>query len=312
MQIRILSWCCLLPLLMPLIACAATPALTEAATEPVPVVASFSILGDMVQTVGGAQVQVTTLVGPNGDAHVYQPTPRDAKAISEARIVVMNGLGFEGWIDRLIKSSGFTGRVVVASTGVVPDNHGATDPHAWQDLKNGMIYVHNIATALMAADPNHAADYQRRAQDYLARLQALDQEVRAQLATLPPRNRRLITSHDAFGYFATAYGMTILAPVGTSTEAEASAADVAALIRQIRREQVKAIFMENITDPRLVERIAAETGVSMGGTLYSDALSETQGPAATYLAMFRNNLRVFMEALRPTMPHPGQTLSSPP
>ncbi len=271
-----------------------------AAAEPIPVVASFSILGDLVHNLGGDQVRLNTLVGPNGDAHVYQPIPRDIKAISEARLLVINGLGFEGWMDRLIQSSGFRGQVVVASTGVVPHQHGVLDPHAWQDLQNGMIYVRNIAAALAAVDPDHATEYQNRTKAYLASLATLDQEVRDQLTALPPSSRKWITSHDAFGYFATAYGMTILAPVGTNTDAEASAAGVAALIRQIRREQVKAVFVENITDPRVVKQIAAETGAVMGSTLYSDALSDPQGPASTYIAMFRNNLQALVGALAPT------------
>ncbi|CAK0741031.1 zinc/manganese transport system substrate-binding protein [Gammaproteobacteria bacterium] len=282
------------------------------AAEPLSVVASFSILGDLVRTVGGEQVRVTTLVGADGDAHVYQPTPSDAKAMAKARLVIVNGLGFEGWLERLIKASGFTGQVVVASSGVniramtiaheehheqEGHHHGPVDPHAWQDLRNGMIYVQNIVAALAEADPTHALNYRHRAEDYLAQLKALDQEIHQRLATLPPERRKILTSHDAFGYFAEAYGLTILAPVGISTDAEASAADVAALIRQVRSSKVKAIFVENITDPRLIERIAAETGARVGGALYSDALSGSQGLATTYLAMFRNNLRVLLAVL---------------
>ena len=281
------------------------------AVEPLSVVASFSILGDLVRTIGGDQVLVTTLVGPDGDAHVYQPTPFDAKAMAEARLVVVNGLGFEGWLERLVKASGFIGQVVVASAGVNTramatahdqhygheGRHGMVDPHAWQDLKNGMIYVHNIAVALAEADPNRATSYQKRAEDYLTQLRSLDQEIRERLAALPTDRRKFLTSHDAFGYFAEAYDLTILSPVGISTDAEASAADVAALIRQVRTSRVKAIFVESITDPRLIERIAAETGAIVGGALYSDALSGPHGPAATYLSMFRNNLRVLLDVL---------------
>ncbi len=290
-----------------------TASQVHATAVPIPVVASFSILGDMVQSIGGEAVHVTTLVGPNGDAHVYQPTPHDAKAVALAQLVVVNGLGFEGWMSRLVRSSGFTGQMVVATEGVVPrDNHGVADPHAWQDLRNGMVYVRNIERALIAVDPLHATAYQAHAKDYLTRLDTLDREVRTQLAALPAENRRFITSHDAFGYFAAAYGLTLLAPVGASTDAEASAADVAALVRQIRREQVKAVFMENITDPRLVQRIAAETGAVMGGTLYSDALSDVRGPAATYLAMFHNNLQVLVETLTPTVARRDRIPASPP
>lgn len=288
-----------------------------AAEAPLPVVASFTILADLVRAVGGERVRVATLVGPDGDAHVYQPTPADAKAVAAARLVVVNGLGFEGWMERLVKASGFAGTLVTASAGVVPrtmeeeeheghgdreegHHHEGLDPHAWQDLKNGMTYVRNIAAALAEADPAHAGEYRERAAAYLGRLETLDREVRDRLGALPPERRRLITSHDAFGYFAAAYGLTILAPTGVSTDAEASAAEVAALIRQVRAEKIKAVFVENVTDPRLIERIAAETGAAMGGTLYTDALSGSKGSAPSYLEMFRYNLRTLLKALTAT------------
>ncbi|MFO1153295.1 MAG: metal ABC transporter substrate-binding protein [Rhodospirillales bacterium] len=289
------------------------------ADSPVKAVASFSILGDMVREVGGDRVEVITLVGPDGDGHVYQPTPADAKAVAAARIVFVNGLGFEGWMDRLIKSASFKGPVVVASKGIKPltmaeedghehghDAHGKTekghdygdiDPHAWQSLKNGEVYVRNIAEGLTAADPAGAATYRANAERYLAEITALDQEVRGAIAKLPADRRSVVTSHDAFGYFAQAYGLEFLSPEGMSTESEASAKEVAALIKQIRAEKIPAVFMENITDPRLIEQIRKETGAAIGGTLYSDALSKPDGPAATYLQMFRYNTRTLTGAL---------------
>lgn len=277
------------------------------AAEPVSVVATFSILGELTQRIGGARVKVHTLVGPEADAHVYQPTPADAKMLGRARLVVVNGFGFEGWIDRLIKSAGFRGEVVTASRGVTPlqragGDHGhgrGPDPHAWQDLDNARHYVTNIAAALSAADPAGKAEYAANAERLRGEIAALDAEIRRELGALPAGRRTVVTSHDAFAYFARAYGITFRSPVGVSTDAEASAAEVGKLIRQIRREKIPALFMENISDPRLLERIRAETGARVGGTLYSDALSAAGGPAATYLSMMRHNARTLAEALRP-------------
>ncbi len=276
---------------------------------PVKVVATFSILGDLVREVGGERVAVTTLVGPDGDAHVYSPSPADAKALAEAKLVVVNGLRFEGWIDRLVKASGTKAAVAVAARGVKPiaaeddhahghgHSHGAADPHAWQDIANAKAYVANIAAALSAADPAGAGIYEANARAYAARLEALEAEVKSAIAAIPAARRKVITSHDAFGYFARAYGIAFVAPQGVSTEAEASARDVAAIIRQIRRDKVPAVFLENVTDPRLVERIARETGARMGGRLFSDALSPPDGPAGTYIAMMRHNIRTLTAAL---------------
>ncbi len=282
------------------------------AADRLPVVASFSILGDMTARVGGDRVAVTTLVGPDGDAHVYEPTPDDVRAVAAAKLLVVNGLGFEGWMDRLAGASGYAGPVVVASKGVAPreiveeehadaeghDHHGI-DPHAWQDVANAVTYVRNIAAGLDAADPAGKATYDANAAAYVAELEALDAEVRAALATLPAERRKIITSHDAFGYFGAAYGLRLSAPEGISTEAEASAADVAALIRQIRADAVPAIFVENIKDRRLIDQIAAETDAAVGGELYTDALSDKDGPAPTYVEMIRHNVKTLAEALAP-------------
>jgi zinc/manganese transport system substrate-binding protein len=275
------------------------------AGEPLKVVASFSILGDMVKNVGGDRVSLTTLVGPNSDTHVYQPTPGDAKALARADLVMVNGLGFEGWMGRLVKASGYKGQVVVASQGITPrtmideDQGGKKirDPHAWQDLSNGKLYVANIEKALSQADPAGAETYQANAQAYTKKIEDMDAWVKAEFAKVPREQRRIITSHDAFGYFGQAYGVTLLAPIGYSTEAEASAQNVGKLIRQIKREKIKALFIENMSDPRIIERIAKDAGVQAGGTLYSDALSEPGGPGATYLDMFRNNVTKMVAAM---------------
>lgn len=281
-----------------LVALTAPPALAA----EVNAVASFSILGDMVQRVGGDRVAVTTIVGPNADTHVYEPTPADAAAVSGTQIFFVNGLGFEGWFDRLVEATGFEGPVVTASEAVkthTMDEDGAvvTDPHAWQSLGNGLLYVANIAKGLCAVDAAGCASYTANAAAYSAELAGLDAEVKAKLAAVPEAQRKVITTHDAFGYFGLEYGVTFLAPEGISTDSEASAADVAKLIEQVRADGVKALFIENMSDPRLVEQIARETGAKVGGALYADALSRPDEPAPTYLEMFKHNIELLVPAL---------------
>ena len=269
------------------------------------VIASFSILGDFVRNVGGDRVEVRDLVGPNGNAHVFEPSPADAKAVADAKLVFVNGLGFEGWLDRLVKASGTKATIVVASNGIKPregaadhdHDHGKVDPHAWQSVANAKVYVADIRDALIAADPAGKAVYEANAAAYLAKLDALDQEVRAVIARIPPERRRVITSHNAFGYFGDAYGVDFTAPQGVSTEAETSARDVAAIITQIRKQKVAAVFLENVTDPRLVKQIAAETGAKIGSTLYSDALTDAKGDATSYIELIRHNLKELAGAL---------------
>ena len=338
------------------------PAIAQS-DRPMPVVATFSILGDMVKRIGGEHIAVTTLVGPNGDAHVYQPTPTDARAVSEATILVVNGLQFEGWLDRLIDASDFDGIRVVATEGIEPiafddehdqgdnldvhaegagddhdhdehaeaghddehdhdehaeeaghdddndhdehaeaaahdhDDHGAFDPHAWHSLSNATDYVDNITAALAQADPANAADFYQNRAAYVAEIEALDAEIREILAALPAERRIVVTSHDAYQYFGREYGLTFIAPQGLSTESEASAKDVARLIQQIRERGIRAVFIENIGDARLLEQIANETGATIGGTLYPGALSGPDGPAPTYLDMMRHNAMTLAQAL---------------
>ncbi|MEM9341638.1 MAG: zinc ABC transporter substrate-binding protein [Pseudomonadota bacterium] len=347
------------------------------ADEPISVVATFSILGDMVAEVGGEHIELTTLVGPGGDAHVYQPTPQDAKAVAEADVMFINGLEFEGWLERLSEAASFGGEMVVATRGIDPiafdehgdehhddhddhaegehhdeehaegeheheehaegehahdhdkehaegehhdheehaegehhdeeehaghgdhhgHDHGAFDPHAWQSLEHAVTYVDNIAAGLAQADPENAGDYYANRAAYVAKLETLAAEVDAMMGAVPEDRRTVVTSHDAFQYFAEAYGMTFEAPQGLSTESEPSAADVAELITQIREEGISAVFVESITDNRLIEQIANETGATVGGTLYSDALSGEDGPASTYLDMMRHNATTLSQAL---------------
>lgn len=301
------------------------------AEERLPVIASFSILGDLTARVGGDRIALTTLVGPDGDAHVYSPTPADAEKVAKAGLMLVNGLGFEGWLDRLVEASGSKARIVVVSTGVEPrkpeeghdhdahgtedasaaseshndhedhdeHHHGDIDPHAWQSVENAIIYVGNIAAALCEADRAGCTVYEANAKSYVAELSVLHAEIKAAVAALPADRRTVISSHDAFGYFAHTYGIAFLAPEGVSTESEASAADVAHLIDQIREDRASAIFVENISDPRLAEQIARDTGVKLGGALYSDALSVSDGPAASYVAMMRHNIKMLTEALAP-------------
>ena len=266
-------------------------------------VATFSILGDFLRNVGAERVEVATLVGPNGDVHVYAPTPGDAKTIAAANIVFVNGLGLEGWIDRLIAASATRAPVVVSSqsirsrTGMRSQDHAVSDPHAWQSVVNAKLYVGNIQEGLIAVDAAAKKIFEANATAYLAKLDALDAEIKAAIEAIPPARRKVITAHSAFGYFGDAYGIEFIAPEGLSTETEPSAGGVAKLIDQIRREKIPAVFMENVADPRLLQRIAEETGTRIGGRLYSDALSPPDGPAATYIEMMRSNVRELTSAL---------------
>ena len=270
------------------------------AADRINVVASFSIIADFVRNVGGDRVRVTTLVGPDGDAHVYAPTPADAKRVAEAKLVFVNGLGFEGWLSRLLKSAGGKGVVLTATSGIAPLKRGSqADPHAWQSVANARIYVTNIRDALAAASPADAEAFKANASAYLAELDALDREVREAIAKVPESRRKVISTHDAFGYFAAAYGVQFIAPLGVSTESEASARDVARIITQIRTAKIPAVFLENVTDPRLMGRIAAETGARLGGTLYSDSLTGEKGDSPTYIAMVRHNIKALTSALSP-------------
>ena len=296
---------------------AALMAVTPASAQQVgngrlKVVASFSILADLVKNVGGERVDVAALVGPNGNAHVYAPSPADAKKVADARIVFVNGLGFEGWLDRLVKASATTAPIIVASRGVKPleragahaqdsdhdhGEHGNADPHAWQSVANARIYVENIRDALVGIDPAGKAAYDSQAGAYIAKLNELDREVHDAMAKIPPDRRRVITSHNAFGYFQSAYGISFIAPQGVSTEAEASARDVASIIGEIRKQKAAAVFLENVTDPRLIQQIARETGAKVGGVLYSDALTDASGDAPTYIDLMRHNLKQLANAL---------------
>ena len=351
----------------------AVPTLAQA-DEPIKVVATFSILGDMVKQIGDDKIELIPLVGPDGDAHVYQPTPQAAKAVSEADVLILNGLEFEGWLERLNEAASFDGALVVATSGIDPlafddhdeeghddhsehseakhdddhaehddhdhgeehaehkehdhgdehaehddhdhgeehaehkdhddhgdehagHDHGAIDPNAWQSIDNAKLYVENITAGLAKADPSNASTFYTNSATYLAELEALEAEVSALVDTLPAEKRTVVTSHDAFGYFADDYGLRFEAPQGLSTESEPSAADVAELITQIREEGVSAVFVESITDNRLLEQIARETGATIGGTLYSDALSDEDGPAGTYIDMMRHNAITLSSAL---------------
>ncbi|MFN3579137.1 MAG: metal ABC transporter substrate-binding protein [Pseudomonas sp.] len=276
-------------------------ALSVSANERLQVVTSFSILADFTAEIGGEHVQITNLVGADEDAHVYQPTPDDARALLAADLVIANGLDFEPWLPRLMKSTESTAPYIEATRGILPlmveeDGERVADPHAWQSLAHAEIYVANITQALSAADPANADYYQEQRDSYLQRVKELLTEVRVSLGRLPASQRKVITSHDAFGYLGQAYGLQFIAPQGLSTHSEPSAAEVAALIRQIRADQVRAVFVENIRDPRLIKQIAEEAGSRVGGTLYSDALA-SKGPASSYLGMYRHNVETLVEAL---------------
>ena len=284
---------------------AVLPAFAQARLK---VVATFSILGDLVREVGDHQVDLAVLVGADTDAHTYQPRPSDARMLVEAQALVSNGLGFEGWIDRLAKAAPFKGRAIVATVGVATlqsaasHGHGhshanAPDPHCWQDVGRVRRYVGNIVAGLAAADVANAPFYRERGQSYDKRLSELDQWVRAEIAKVPAAQRRAITGHDSFRYFAAAYGVQFSAPRGFTTDSEPSAKDVAALIRQVREQKIKALFVENMSNPGLVQQIARESGGVVGPRLYSDALSAASGPAPTYEAMMRHNVTALVAGM---------------
>lgn len=288
-------------LLSALILFAVTVAGPAAAADRMQVVASFSILGDMVRQVTGDKATVTTIVGPDADAHIYQPSTSDAKAVAKADVIFVNGLGFETWSKALIETSGGDAKVFVATKGVEPLRvDGEIDPHAWNALTNGEIYVKNIAAGMAEADPANAKTYNANAEAYIEQLRKVHDNAKAKFAALPKDRRTVVTAHDAFGYLAQAYGLNFLAPVGIDTEAEPSASDLAKLIDHLKKTGAGALFVENITSPALVQQISRETGLKIGGRLFSDALSEKGGPATSYVAMFEHNLGALITALQPS------------
>ncbi|RWF55663.1 MAG: metal ABC transporter substrate-binding protein [Mesorhizobium sp.] len=281
---------------------------SSALAEPLKVVASFTIIADFAKNVGGDRINLTTIVGPDGDAHVYEPSPADAVAMASADVVLVNGLHFEGFLQRLVDASATKATIAVLTKGVTPinfkpefadadaaegahtDGETATDPHAFQSIANAKIYVKNIADAFCTADAAGCDSYKANAAAYTEKLDAVEGEVKAAIQSIPEGKRVVITSHDAFGYFEKAYSLTFLAPEGVSTESEPSAADVAKLVSQVKQDKAAAVFIENITNARLIEQIASETGIKVGGTLYSDALSQPDGQASTYIDLMHNNI----------------------
>jgi zinc/manganese transport system substrate-binding protein len=289
-----------------LLGLAAVPFVARArASDVIPVVASFSILADMVRQIGGAAVSVTGLVPPDGDPHTYEPRPSDVRAIAAAQLLVVNGLGLEGWMTRLVGSSGYRGPVVTASAGIKPrtmaEDGAATviDPHAWQNARNGATYARSIAAGLAKADPSRAASFHETGERYADAILQTDAWIVQQFGPIPPARRIIITTHDAFGYFGARYDVTVRAAEGINTDAEPSANDIAKLVAQIKRDHVRAVFLENMTDPRLATMLAQESGAKLGDKVYSDALSPPGGAADTYLGMFRHNVPLFVAAMQP-------------
>ena len=271
----------------------------SASESSIRVVTSFSILENLVKELGGENVSVVNLVGRNADAHMYQPKPSDAVAISNAELVVFNGLEFEGWMVRLIENSDYQGKQLIASRGVdAIKNDNEIDPHAWQSFYNIGVYIQNITRTLIELRPQYANKFMQRQKQYLNTLNTLEKRLLEKIAKIPPNKRVVVTSHDAFGYLGREFDIRFLAPLGLSLDVEASAEDVAAVIGQIRKQNVKALFVENISNPRLLQLIAAETNVGIGGRLYSDALSEADGPADTYLNMMRHNVESLITAFK--------------
>lgn len=281
------------------------------AAEPLRVVASFSLLADMVRQVGGERVVVQSLIGPGQDGHVFQPTPAHARQVGQAQLVVSNGLGYEGWMPRLLQSTGYQGPQVVVTQGIKPvagtrgyddghghHDHGRHDPHAWQNVLYAVVYVRNIADGLCQADAAGCPAYRANAERYTGALKQLDADIRAAWRPIAANERKVITSHAAYAYYGQAYDVRFLSPQGVSTESEASAKGVAQLVRQIRKESITALFVENVSDPRLIEQIAHETGVRPAGELYSDALTPAGGEAPTYIDMMRVNTERLVQAVR--------------
>lgn len=274
-----------------------------AMAKTVNTVASFSVLADIVKQVGGSHVNVKSLVGPDGDPHSFEPTPQDSQALAKADVVFVSGLGLEGWMDRLVKASGYKGEVNVSSEGIATrsmeeEGRAITDPHAWNSMKNGVVYATNVMNALIKADPADADYFRQQGSAYIAQLKKLDRWAQSSFAAIPLEKRKVLTSHDAFGYFGQRYGVSFMSPVGFSTESEASASDVAALITQLKSEHIHTYFIENQTDPRLVKQIAASSGAQPGGELYPEALTRKGGDAATYTAAFTHNVNVMVASMK--------------
>jgi zinc/manganese transport system substrate-binding protein len=288
-----------------MLACTVSPSI---AADKLPVVVSFSILADVVQQVGGDHVTVQALVGPDADAHVFEPSPADVRIVSASRLMFINGLGFEGWLPRLVDAARYRGKVITATQGIEAramsdaedsgHDHHHIDPHVWQDPLNVVVYVHNIVDALSTADVANATYYRQRGDAYIAQLNQIDTAIRQQIAAITPVKRRIITSHDAFGYFGKRYGVTFISAQGVSTDSEPDAKAISNLIQQIRREQTKAIFFENMSNRRLLDQITQDAHAKIGGKLYADALSSADGPAANYLALIQYNANEIVSGLR--------------
>lgn len=284
------------------------PALAQA---KLPVVASFSIVADVVREVGGERIDLSTLVGPDQDAHVFQPSPSDVRKLASAKVFIVSGMGFEGWMPRMSKAAAFKGQTIVAGQQIKPlkpaedghdhddhdHDHGSIDPHVWHNPQNVVRYTDAIAAGLSKADPAGAAYYQGRAEAYKQKLRGLDDWAQQTFAAIPVAKRKVLTSHDAFGYLANRYQIRFMAAQGISTEAEASAKTIAGLVKKIRQEQIKAVFVENMADKRLLEQLSREAGVKIGGKLYSDALSASPA-ASSYLQLFRSNVEALSQAMR--------------
>ncbi len=279
--------------------------------QKIKVVSSFSILGDIIKNIGQDRIKLTSIVGPNGDAHVYEPTPNDSLLISDADIIFINGLSFETWFNRLVQASGYRGPIVIASEGIPAhkmidsslSDKVVPDPHVWGNVQYVMVWVENIRDAFVSFDPKHKDIYIKNASNYLKKLKKLDRWIHSKFQEVPPKNCKVITAHDAFNYYEKAYGIVFLSPQGISTVDEPAASDMVDLIAQIKKEGIKTIFVENISNQKLIQQLSSETGAKIGGVLYSDALSPEGEPGETYIKMMRSNTNMIRSAL---------TLSCPP
>jgi zinc/manganese transport system substrate-binding protein len=279
--------------------------LTSAHADKIKAIATISIIGDVLKNVARDSVNLIVLVGANGDAHEYEPIPADSVNIAKADIIFENGLHLEHWLDKLYTASGSKAKRIVVSQGVTPrifeNNPQETDPHAWQDVTNVIIYTQNVRDALIAIDPANKDKYFANAKDYIEKLQSLDSWVKAELALIPVEKRKLVTNHDALGYFANRYGFKIIGaviPSATTEAADLSAQQTIQLLEIIKSNGVHAIFSENMANPNLVETLSKEAGVQVGPDLYTDTLDPVGSQGDTYLKMIRYNVGVFQKYLK--------------
>lgn len=265
------------------------------------ILTTTSVLRDMAQHIAPDHCRVETIVPRGMDPHIYEPTPSDIDLVLASDLIFMNGLRLEGWLDKIISNAGRHGKKVIVTEGITPitslEYESAPDPHAWMDLSLGLTYLKNMRKALVELMPRHADEIQQKYDTYIREMRDVHEWTREQIQSIPAENRVLITSHDAFQYFGRAYGMELHAALGLSTDADVKTGDVLNITRLLESSAIPAIFIESTINPKLLEQIASDYNVVIGGELYADALSSQNGPAGTYLDLFRHNVNTITQAL---------------